>query len=88
MPATAGAGLKRMRYFFHVTDGRKTYRDEEGQDCLTPIAAGVCTARIANELARDTENLPLIVRVIDERERYIASIPVKRFVTGTLGRCC
>jgi hypothetical protein len=68
-----------MRYFFDLLDGLKTYTDKEGQDWPTSVAAGVCAARIARELACETQNQRLVVRVMDEQDRHLVSIPVRRF---------
>jgi hypothetical protein len=76
IPALFGG---KMRFFFDVVDGRNTYSDEEGQDWPTAIAAGVCGARIARDLACEAGNLRFVVRITDERDHHVASIPVRQF---------
>jgi hypothetical protein len=65
-----------VRYYFHLVHGSKTYTDETGQEFPTSAAAQRQGAKIASELAIDTDLVGATVRVVDELDAEIASIEV------------
>jgi hypothetical protein len=66
-----------VRYFFHIADGNSEFKDEEGQDFLSPQAARAHAATVARELAADAkDNLSFTVYVMDENGNKIAQVPV------------
>jgi hypothetical protein len=66
-----------VRYFFHISDGNSEFKDEEGQDFLSPEAARVHAATVARELAADAEDyLRFTVFVVDENGNKIAQVAV------------
>jgi hypothetical protein len=66
-----------VQYFFHITDGRRSYTDETGQTCSSRVAAGACAAQIARDLAADGDTYAkFVVSVADERGCELARIPV------------
>jgi hypothetical protein len=65
-----------QRYYFHVTDGERTFADEVGRTFATPAAAEGHAATIATELASDEgwEGFSVVVKNQDGHEVARVSI--------------
>jgi hypothetical protein len=65
-------------YFFHVTDGKRTFIDEVGRAFASPAAAEGHAAIIASELAGDRgwEGFSVVVEKKDGGE--IVRVPIHR----------
>jgi hypothetical protein len=64
------------RYYFHITDGERTFADEVGRTFATPAAAEGHAAIIATELANDegSEGFSVVVKNQDGHE--VARMPI------------
>jgi hypothetical protein len=65
-----------VRYFFHVSDGAREFKDEVGRTFSTVEAAKGHAAIVASELALDHNWDSYVVCVIDEAGNEIARVPV------------
>ena len=64
-------------YYFHVTDGRTTYNDDNGSLHLAFADAHTEALRIAAELASDDRAYPgFIVRMVDQDGNEVARVPI------------
>jgi hypothetical protein len=66
-----------MRYFFHISGNRTTYKDEKGTVLSGPEEARLKAAAIAADLAEDVENYRgFVVRAVTEDGEEIVTVPV------------
>jgi hypothetical protein len=65
------------KYYFHVTDGRSTYRDSEGSSHPSLAKAHLEASRIAAELACDgVEYTGYEICLVDEEGNELMRVPV------------
>jgi hypothetical protein len=70
-------GDLKMRYFFHISGNRTTYKDEKGSVLSGPEEARLKAAAIAADLAEDVENYRgFVVRAVTEDGEEIVTVPV------------
>ena len=70
-------GAEMPQYYFHVTDGRSTYNDDNGSLQLSLADAYTEALRIAGELASDDRAHPgFIVCVVDHDGNEVARVPI------------
>jgi hypothetical protein len=65
-----------LQYFFHVTDGHSTYRDESGSLHLSFADAYAEASRIAGELARDGAGPGFTVCMVEQDGNEVARVPI------------
>jgi hypothetical protein len=64
------------RFYLHVTDGRKTYRDATGLEVEDAAAAEAFARIVANDLRADGQHGAYYVDVRDEQGNQVAKVPV------------
>jgi hypothetical protein len=64
------------RYFFEITDGGRSYKDEVGRTFPVPEATKAHAVTIAGELAADDGWGDYVVSVRDEKGNEIARVPI------------
>jgi hypothetical protein len=70
------AEIRMPQYFFHVTDGHSTYRDENGSLHLSFADAYAEASRIAGELARDGAGPGFMVCMVEHDGNEVACVPI------------
>jgi hypothetical protein len=70
-------GDLKMRYFFHISGNRTTYKDEKGTVLSGPEEARLKAAAIAADLAEDGDDYRgFVVRAVTEDGEEIVTVPV------------
>jgi hypothetical protein len=67
-----------LRYFFHVTNGSITLKDEVGQDLFSLDAVKAQAGVVATELAQDDGYEGWAVRVVDNHGKEVMHFHVPR----------
>ena len=62
------------RFYLHVTDGKKTYRDTSGLDVQDAAAAEAFARIVANDLYADGQYDSYYVDVRDQQGKQIAKV--------------
>jgi hypothetical protein len=65
-----------LRYFFHVTDGMSTFKDEEGQNFSSLDDAKANAMVIASELAVDETYRGCTIWVTDDQGNEVARVVI------------
>ena len=77
MGGNGSSAAEMTKYYFHVTDGRSTFKDGEGSSHPSFADAHIEARRIAAELARDgAEYTGYAICLVDQKGNELARVLV------------